>query len=233
MKLFVLFVLAVLLALSACNLPVTPMAGGTMPASVLVNVAAAAEYRTGPGPAYDVAGVLEPGRQVAAVGRSPDGAYLLIQDPGDPTVRGWLAAADAAVMGDPIGLPVSTPPPTPTPVSSGSGCPTPIGGGPTPVSCATLVPGSSSGSGCPTPIGGGPTPVSCATLVPGSSSGSGCPTPIGGGPTPVSCATLVPGSSSGSGCPTPIGGGPTPVSCGKPRRATSVGKPTALPTPVK
>ena len=39
------------------------------------------------------------------------------------------------------------------------GCPTPVGGGPTPVSCSPQV------DGCPTPVGGGPTPVSCPTLV--------------------------------------------------------------------
>jgi len=39
------------------------------------------------------------------------------------------------------------------------GCPTPIGGGPTPVSCLPEV------SGCPSPVGGGPTPVSCASVV--------------------------------------------------------------------
>jgi hypothetical protein len=60
-----------------------------------------------------------------------------------------------------------------------AGCPTPVGGGPTPVSCPTLV------EACPSPVGGGPTPVSCAPVD------SGCPTPVGGGPTPVSCPTLV------------------------------------------
>ena len=60
-----------------------------------------------------------------------------------------------------------------------SGCPTPIGGGPTPVSCEPVV------SGCPSPVGGGPTPVSCGPVV------SGCPSPVGGGPTPVSCLPTI------------------------------------------
>jgi hypothetical protein len=89
----------------------------------------------------------------------------------------------------------------PTPVDCSvqvSGCPTPIGGGPTPVDCSVQV------SGCPTPIGGGPTPIDCSGQT------STCPTPIGGGPTPVDCSGQV------SGCPTPIGGGPTPISCNGP-----------------
>lgn len=46
---------------------------------------------------------------------------------------------------------------TPTIVS---GCPSPVGGGPTPVNCGEPI-----GSGCPSPVGGGPTPVSCVTPV--------------------------------------------------------------------
>jgi hypothetical protein len=51
-----------------------------------------------------------------------------------------------------------------------AGCPTPVGGGPTPVSCPSPV------GGCPTPVGGGPTPVSCATPA-GGPSLIGYPTP--------------------------------------------------------
>jgi hypothetical protein len=59
------------------------------------------------------------------------------------------------------------------------GCPSPVGGGPTPVTCdATPV-------GCPSPVGGGPTPPPpCAPPV------VGCPSPVGGGPTPASCLEL-------------------------------------------
>lgn len=68
------------------------------------------------------------------------------------------------------------------------GCPSPVGGGPTPVYCGPV--------GCPSPIGGGPTPGICD-----------CATPVGGGPTPVGCGPVV------SGCPSPVGGGPTPGIC--------------------
>lgn len=60
-----------------------------------------------------------------------------------------------------------------------AGCPTPIGGGPTPVTCGPVV------SGCPSPVGGGPTPVSCEPVV------NACPSPVGGGPTPGVCPTLI------------------------------------------
>ena len=81
---------------------------------------------------------------------------------------------------------------TPTTVA---GCPSPVGGGPTPVSCEPTV------MVCPSPMGGGPTPVSCEPTV------VFCPSPVGGGPTPVSCEPTV------VICPSPAGGGPTPVSC--------------------
>lgn len=77
----------------------------------------------------------------------------------------------------------------PTPVV---GCPSPVGGGPTPPSCVTPP------AGCPSPVGGGPTPPPPCVPAP-----AGCPSPVGGGPTPVTCApgslpiitVLVPGTT--------------------------------------
>jgi Bacterial Ig domain len=66
---------------------------------------------------------------------------------------------------------------SPTPLV---GCPSPVGGGPTPPPPCPATP-----VGCPSPIGGGPTPPPpCPTLPPA------CPSPVGGGPTPVTCPTL-------------------------------------------
>jgi hypothetical protein len=59
------------------------------------------------------------------------------------------------------------------------GCPSPVGGGPTPVSCEVTP------VGCPSPVGGGPTPPPPCGPAP-----VGCPSPVGGGPTPVSCLEL-------------------------------------------
>ncbi len=239
-----LLVLAVLFAITACNLPTVLGVQATEPVVRQVSVTVAAEVRSGPGPTYDLVGELNPGQQVEAVGQSPDGNYLLVRDPSSRVVLGWLKRDLTSFAGNPISLPISTAPSTPTMVPGqqlAGSCPTPVGGGPTPVSCPTLVDGSSLSGGCPTPVGGGPTPVGCPTLVPGTGPGAGCPTPVGGGPTPVSCPTRVVGPTTvGGGCPTPIGGGPTPVSCPTRvpgptwvRQATPVGGPTAPPTLVK
>ncbi len=219
------FPLAVsLLILSGCNMPLPGTAQEHTPVNLRVQVSVPTDYRAGPGDVYDLVGVLLPGEEFEVVGVSLEGGYLLIRDPANPAVMGWLKSEAATLSGIPIGLPIPTAPSTPTPVDLPpelSGCPTPIGGGPTPVSCDGFPPSS----GCPTPIGGGPTPVSCD----GFPSDGGCPTPIGGGPTPVSCDGFPPSS----GCPTPIGGGPTPVSCGD--SPPSSGCPTPIgggPTPV-
>jgi len=232
---FTLFA-ATLLALSACNLPQSQPTQQASPAVAMVSVSVPSEYRSGPGPAYDLVGELQPGEMVPALGISPDAGYFLIQDPAHPGSLAWLKTDHTTLTGGSPGLPVATPPALPTaaaPTEPVSGCPTPVGGGPTPVSCSGPVTAVPSG-GCPTPVGGGPTPVSCGgpvTAVPGSS----CPTPVGGGPTPVSCSgpvTPVPGS----GCPTPVGGGPTPVSCSGPvTPVPGSGCPTPVgggPTPV-
>ena len=225
-----IIVFGALLALSACNFPNSQGAQETPSPRLMVSVRTATEVRSGPGPAHDVIGALNPGLEVEALGISPEGDYLMIRDPALPFGLGWIRYNPSTVTGNPVGLPVFTSPPTPTaPPPSGSGCPTPVGGGPTPVSCPTDV-APPSGSGCPTPVGGGPTPVSCdeppsggcptpvgggPTPVycgPAAPPSGGCPTPVGGGPTPVYCGPVAP-PPSGSGCPTPIGGGPTPVSC--------------------
>jgi hypothetical protein len=218
-------VLVLLFGLAACNLPVasedaapaiaqteTLIARGveeTMASVPMVSVSVATDCRTGPGQEYDPVGVLNPGQAYDAVGRSPEGDYWLIRVPATSTTLCWLGGEHVTVTGDPSGLPVSPPPATPTLVVTQAGCPTPIGGGPTPVSCPTS-------GGCPTPVGGGPTPVSCPTSGGGPGLIGGCPTPIGGGPTPVSCPSSDGGPGLIGGCPTPIGGGPTPVSCPTP-----------------
>ena len=204
-------VLAVQLVLSGCNFPAAQGVQEPEANALMLSVSLVTEVRTGPGQVYDVVGLLNPGQEVEAVGISPDGQYWQVRDPANPEVLRWLKKDFATVSGNPIGLPISTPPPTPT-----------------------LVSGAEWASGCPTPIGGGPTPVSCNVSGGDSSSAGGCPTPIGGGPTPVSCDASGGDSSSAGGCPTPIGGGPTPVSC-----PPSVGNPTRLrgpitvPTPVR
>lgn len=213
--------------LSACNLPISQGVTVSPSTSLKVSVNVATEYHSGPGQAYNLLGILNPGQEAELVGRSSEGDYLVIRDPTNPAILGWLPSGNAIVTGDPVGIPVILPPSYPTPVG---GCPTPVGGGPTPVSCPTLVEGPTPVGGCPTPVGGGPTPVSCPTGVSPDLSEGGCPTPVGGGPTPVSCPTGVTSPPSGSGCPTPVGGGPTPVSC--PTGVSPASSGSGCPTPV-
>ena len=251
-----LVVFAACFGLSACNLPVS-RAPTKVPSTVLtVGVSALAECRSGPGQEYTLIAALEPGQVVQAVGRSPAGDYLLIQHPSNSNILCWLMTASAAVVGNAADLPevsvsaqastlvAGCPSPVgggPTPVdcSAGgpplvAGCPSPVGGGPTPVDCSAG--GAPLVAGCPSPVGGGPTPVDCSAGGPPLV--AGCPSPIGGGPTPVDCSAG--GPPLVAGCPSPVGGGPTPVDCSVPggalprRRATPVpGVPTLVgPTAV-
>ncbi len=218
---------------------------------VIANVAASC--LAGPGQGYDVIGTLDPGQEAQVVGRSMEGDYWLILYPPNPATLCWLDGASVTVTGNPVLLPVSTPPPTPTLVVTPvvGGCPSPVPSGPTPVSCGAPPPGSGcpspvpSGptpvscggpppaSGCPSPVPSGPTPVSCSGPPPGGG-GSGCPSPVPSGPTPVSCSGPPPGGGgSGSGCPSPVPSGPTPVSCGGPPPGSGCPSPVPSgPTPV-
>jgi len=210
--------LGFMIILAACNLP---KAGNPLPEpespiatpAVLVSTGMSTSCRTGPGPAYDSLGTLDAGQQAEAVGRSPQGDYLLIRIPEASFATCWVETEYVTLAGNSEILPVSTPPATPSPTLvpglplPGSGCPSPVPSGPTPVSCDGSFPPA--GSGCPSPVPSGPTPASCGELPP---AGSGCPSPVPSGPTPVSCGELPP---AGSGCPSPVPSGPTPVSCGE------------------
>jgi hypothetical protein len=232
-KTIFLIVFLFLFAGSACNLPAGSVAQPGAQGALLVSVDAPVEYRSGPGVEFDPAGVLEPGRQVEAIGRSPDGGYLLLRDPATASVLGWLESASATTSGNPFSLPTYAPPPAASLAATAplvSGCPSPVGGGPTPVTCSGPV--TPVVSGCPSPVGGGPTPVTCSGPV--TPVISGCPSPVGGGPTPVTCSG--PPAPPVSGCPSPVGGGPTPVTCSGPAAPppSGGGKPTPVtgPTPV-
>jgi hypothetical protein len=207
--------IATLFVIAACSPLVSQGGIDTQTKVLLVHVNIDTDYRTGPGQVYEKIGVLAAGQVVEAVGRNPDGNYLLIRDPANTGKLYWVDSKNVTVTGNPGDLPAATPISTPTPVS---GCPTPIGGGPPAVDCDVAP----STGGCPTPIGGGPTAVDCG-IAPST---GGCPTPIGGGPTEINCG-VVP---STGGCPTPIGGGPTPFSCNVPSFPGLRKVPTLTPT---
>ena len=138
--------------LSACNLPASAPSSPVPSIAPVAVLTSAAQCWSGPGEAYPAAAALSPGQSAEVVGRTQDGAYLLVRDPANPAVMCWINSAMTTVVGDLVAIPVYVVPAPPTFVS---GCPSPIGGGPTPVSCTGSVV-----AGCPSPIGGGPTPVS-------------------------------------------------------------------------
>jgi hypothetical protein len=229
-KTMFLVLMAFVLSLSACNLP-AGAPGSPVPAIAPVAVlTAAAECWSGPGEGYPVAAALSPGQSADVVGRTPDGAYLLVRDPANPAVMCWINTAMTTVVGELVSVQVYV---VPAPLTLVSGCPSPVDGGPTPVSCSTYG-GPAFLAGCPSPVGGGPTPVVCSGGG-NSAPAVGCPSPIGGGPTPVNCSPYG-GPPFVAGCPSPVGGGPTPVVCsGGGNSAPAVGCPSPVgggPTPV-
>lgn len=79
--------------------------------------------RSGPGSAfYPVIGVLLPGQQAAALGRSPGGDWIMISYPGVPGGVGWIYAP--LVTLSPGFLQIIEPPPTPTPLTTATIDPT-------------------------------------------------------------------------------------------------------------
>lgn len=82
-------------------------------ALVLDNEQGYANVRSGPSTiGYDVVGVLIPGQQVPALGRTSGGDWVMIAYPGVPDGVAWVFADLVRVDGS---LPVLEPPPTPTP----------------------------------------------------------------------------------------------------------------------
>jgi hypothetical protein len=253
-RFILLAILAVLVFLSACNLPIEKRIPEPVLLTPMVSVKSATEIRSGPGDEFKLIGIIEPDQKAALIGQTPEGDYWIIQYLDNPQIAGWISSKSAIVSGDTKIVPIVTlsaevqlteivltqvvfqsptpAPPTPviTEVEFAAGCPTPIGGGPTPVSINGSCGSPAVGSGCPTPIGGGPTPVSINGSCVSPAVSSGCPTPIGGGPTPVSINGSCGLPVVGSGCPTPIGGGPTPVSCSGSGGSTAVG--SGCPTPI-
>jgi hypothetical protein len=68
--------------------------------------------RSGPSVKYDIIGVLVPGQQVPALGRTPGGDWVEIQYVGVPGSVGWVYSPLVEVIGN---VPIVEPPPTPTP----------------------------------------------------------------------------------------------------------------------
>lgn len=68
--------------------------------------------RSGPSVKYDIIGVLVPGQQVPALGRTPGGDWVQISYPGVQDNVGWVYSPLVEVLGN---IQIVEPPPTPTP----------------------------------------------------------------------------------------------------------------------
>lgn len=68
--------------------------------------------RSGPSVKYDIIGVLVPGQQIPALGRTPGGDWIQILYVGVPGSVGWVYSPLVEVVGN---IPIVEPPPTPTP----------------------------------------------------------------------------------------------------------------------
>ncbi len=81
----------------------------------MVSVSVQTNCRSGPGPAYDILGILNVGQTAEVVGRSVYNDNWIIKLPSNPAVTCWLWGQYATVTGNTGALPVFNPPPTPTP----------------------------------------------------------------------------------------------------------------------
>ncbi|TSA47703.1 MAG: hypothetical protein D4R46_00715 [Chloroflexi bacterium] len=84
----------------------------------MVSVSVQTNCRSGPGPAYDILGIMNVGQTAEVVGRSVNNENWIIKLPSNPAITCWLWGQYATVVGNTAGLPIVTPPPTPTPAAS-------------------------------------------------------------------------------------------------------------------
>ncbi|MCX6039205.1 MAG: hypothetical protein NTW99_15240 [Chloroflexi bacterium] len=84
----------------------------------MVSVSVQTNCRSGPGPAYDILGLVNVGQNAEVVGRNASSDTWVIKLPSNPAITCWLWGYYATVVGNTAGLPIVTPPPTPTPAAS-------------------------------------------------------------------------------------------------------------------
>jgi len=84
----------------------------------MVSVSVNTYCRSGPGPTYDILGIVNVGQNAQVVGRNASSDTWVIKLPSNPAITCWLWGQYATVVGNTAGLPVITPPPTPTPAAS-------------------------------------------------------------------------------------------------------------------
>jgi hypothetical protein len=176
------------LMLTACNMPASrgasawldvPLDGLAFPAVQEINIEG---HAAAPGGVSRIE-IWINGAQLTTIGNPPmDGELAAFSTAWTPPDLGTYSIQAIAFSADGVasepdsarvtfGGPAATVP---------AGCPSPVGGGATPVSCGPTP------VGCPSPVGGGPTPLPPCAPAP-----AGCPSPVGGGATPVSCLPII------------------------------------------
>ncbi|MBW6465739.1 MAG: hypothetical protein K0B06_04480 [Brevefilum sp.] len=95
----------------------TPSAGVTpTPTGVVLSVSVPTNCRVGPGKAYEIVSVLQPGKTVNVIGRHGTADYWVIENP-EGSGHCWVWGEYAKLTGSTANLPVWDPPATPTPSS--------------------------------------------------------------------------------------------------------------------
>lgn len=94
-----------------------PTASNT-PSVPMVSVSVETNCRSGPGPAYNILGILPVGSSAEVVGRNSTGDTWVIKLPSNPAITCWLWGQYATVIGNTQALPVVPNPPTPTPAAA-------------------------------------------------------------------------------------------------------------------
>lgn len=97
---------------TASILPTQPLT--PTPGALLISATVATNCRAGTSKVFDIIAILMPGDQVEVRGRSLDGLWWYIQDPGRPSRSCWVWGETTMVSGDASQVPVVKPPPTPT-----------------------------------------------------------------------------------------------------------------------
>ena len=140
--------MALTIAASAAPLPTsTPEATSVPPTATqcqpMVAANMDANVRTGPSTDYDVIGFIPTGGTARAAGQNDNKTWWYIEFTGGLGGHAWVSGSVTTGACIPAAMQiVAAPalPPTPTFIGVASGgCATPIGGGPTPVSCPTWV----------------------------------------------------------------------------------------------
>ena len=105
-------------ALPAASATPAATTAPTQPAGPMLEVAQAANIRSGPGFNYPVIGGLEAGKAVALMGRDASAQWFVVNSAAGTKGLGWVSSQVASYHGDVNSLPVIAAPPPPAPTAT-------------------------------------------------------------------------------------------------------------------